>query len=216
MMTTPIASLRLNARGLAAAGALLLSGVAIAAAAGPAWADTINTADRAHYIVFAGGSGDESSINASDEDSRRATSLRTGNGGLLYVRQAGTAYVIRDAATLQRVQQVLEPQRQLGRRQAALGDQQAALGRQQDALGAQQEQLGALMENARVSELPELARKQEELGRGQARLGQQQAALGSQQGALGAKQARLSRIAEANLAAIVRDAVQRGVAQRVG
>lgn len=214
-MATPLASLRLNARGFAAAGAFLVSAFAIDAAAGPAWAATIGAESEAHFVILSEGTGSESSFNSTSDDYRRAMALRTGSGGLLYVRENGAAYVIRDAATLRRVEAIMEPQRRLGDRQAALGRQQSALGEKQAALGEQQERIGAMMADARIREMPALGRQQEELGRGQAQLGEQQSALGVQQGALGEQQARLSKIAEANLSNLVRDAIQHGLAQRV-
>ena len=54
-MPTPIASLRMNARGLAAAGALLFSAFAIGAAAGPAWAATPGRAEQFHHVIMSPG-----------------------------------------------------------------------------------------------------------------------------------------------------------------
>ncbi|HEY8593391.1 MAG TPA: hypothetical protein VIL42_11095 [Sphingomicrobium sp.] len=200
-MTKPIASLRFNARGVAAAAALAVSALTLTATAGPAWAHPAGeSADRFSYVLF--GSGDSSStMNGGSGDWARAKALRTAGEPLLYFRNGGSAYVIRDAATLRRANELMEPQRALGARQSALGEQQSALGRRQAALGQ-------LMANARLSELSEL-------GRQQSALGAQQAALGRQQGDLGREQARLSHIASDRLRALVADALSRGLAQRV-
>lgn len=206
-------TLRSTARAAAAAGALALSAFAIGAAAGPAWGAAVHQGDQFHFVLLSGDSS--STINASSLDQARAESLRGRGAGLLYFRDNGAAYVIRDTATLQRAHQLFEPQRLLGERQAALGQKQAELGRRQGELGAQQARIGALQADATVRQIAELGRQQAALGRDQAALGQQQAALGRDQGDLGREQARLGQVASDQLRSLVTDALRRGLAQRV-
>jgi bla regulator protein blaR1 len=191
-------------------------------------ASGVESADRAVYVLFPAGSR-SSYMSGSMEDLRRAQSLRANGQGLLYFRQGGSTYVIRDAAMLRRAQSIFEPQQILGERQAELGSRQAALGQRQAQLGQRQAQLGA--QQARVGskqagasprraerlgrEQEELARQQDALGRQQDELGRQQDALGRQQDALGREQDRLGRQADASFRALLADAIQRGVAQRV-
>lgn len=188
--------------------------VPILIAIAPAQALHAQSADRLSY-VFMTGNGDNAMMSGSTDDISRAKALRAGNAPLLYIRENGVAYLIRDAAILRRAEAIMAPQQELGRRQGELGKQQGELGRRQGALGAQQGRLGAMMADARVRELGELGRQQGELGRQQAALGEQQAALGRRQAELGREQARLAEAAQPQLRALVAEAIRRGVAQRV-
>ncbi len=163
--------------------------------------------DRTSYVLFSEGSR-STTMSGSTEDLSRARALRKGSEALLYVRQGGAAYLIRDAATLRRAEAIFEPQQALGARQAELGSRQAALGSRQAALGAQQARLGARQASASPRQQEALGRRQEELGRQQDALGRQQDALGRQQDALG-------READAKFRALLADALERGVARRV-
>jgi hypothetical protein len=171
-------------------------------------------ADGWAYVLFSPGSQDISMSGAMD-DVRRARSLRSDGEGLLYVRHGGSAYVIRDAATLRRVQALFEPQKALGARQSELGSRQAALGHQQARLGAQQARLGLQQTSSSPRDAEVLAHQQDDLGRQQDALGQQQNALGRQQNELGREQERLSRIAEDQVHTLLGDAIRSGLAQRV-
>lgn len=170
--------------------------------------------DRLAYVLFSAGSS-STSMSGSTDDMRRAQALRTGKEGLLYVRQGGAAYLIRDAATLRRAEAIFEPQRVLGAKQGELGSRQAALGGRQAQLGVEQARLGRLQADARPSRAGELGRQQHELGRRQNALGQEQAVLGRQQNALGQEQSRLARAPDESLRALIADAIRRGAAQRV-
>jgi hypothetical protein len=171
---------------------LLLAGIAALAALAVSLPHAAVAASRTSYILFAPAS-DSVSMSGSMDDIRRARALRAGKEAMLYVRQGGAAYVIRDPETLRAARALFQPQEALGAQQAELGSRQAELGSRQAALG----------------------RQQEELGRRQDALGQQQDALGRQQDALGREQDRLARIAEEKLQALVADAIQRGIARRV-
>ena len=179
-----------------------------------ATAHEIESADRASYILFAPGSG-SSTMSGSMDDLKRARSLRSGSEAMLYVRQGGAAYVIRDAATLREARAIFQPQEELGARQGELGSRQAALGARQARLGAEQARLGSRQADATPRQAVELGRQQNELGRRQGELGEQQAALGRQQDALGREQSRLGQLANAKLRALLAEALRRGVAQRV-
>jgi hypothetical protein len=166
------------------------------------------------YVLFTPGSQDIS-MSGSMDDVRRARSFRSGGDGVLYVRQGGSAYIIRDAATLRSAQALFEPQKALGARQGELGSRQASLGQQQARLGAQQAAIGLRHAGSSPREDEALARQQDDLGRQQNALGQQQTALGRQQTELGREQERLSRIAEEQLHTLFGDAIRSGLAQRV-
>ena len=166
------------------------------------------------YIYYADGSG--SSFGSGETgDWRVAQRYRGERGPLLYVRDNGAAYVIRDPALLRRLEAVMAPQRELGRRQGALGEQQGELGKRQARLGAEQARLGAQMASSTADRMRELGAQQGELGRRQAALGAQQSALGARQAEMGRDQARLARLAQPQIRALVAEAIRRGVAQRV-
>jgi hypothetical protein len=166
------------------------------------------------YVLLDPGSSDIS-MSGSMDDVRRARSFRAGGEGVLYVRQGGSAYVIRDAATLRKAQALFAPQKALGARQSELGSRQSALGQQQSRLGAEQARIGLRQASNSPREAEALARQQDDLGRQQNALGQQQSALGRQQNELGREQERLSRIAEDQLRTLFGDAIRSGLAQRV-
>ena len=181
-----------------------------AAAGGPPAQYTVRTS---HVLFEQGGSITARSGSTADFD--RATALRNGAEGLLYVREGGVAHVIRDAATLRRAEAIFEPQRRLGEQQAELGSRQAELGTRQAALGAEQARLGLLQARGTPSQRSGLVRQQNELAARQNALAQQQDVLGRQQNVLGREQARLAPAADAKFRALLADAFQRGLAQRV-
>jgi bla regulator protein blaR1 len=166
-----------------------------------------------HVLIEQGGSITVRS--GSTEDFDRAKALQKGVEGLLYVREGGVAHVIRDRATLRQAEAIFEPQRRLGEQQAELGSRQAELGSRQAALGAEQFRLGLLQARSTPRQRDELMRQQNELGARQNALRTQQDVLGGQQNALGREQARLAREADAKFRALLADAFQRGLAQRV-
>jgi beta-lactamase regulating signal transducer with metallopeptidase domain len=133
-------------------------------------------------------SGENTSMSGSSSDLEEVKRLRgRDQGDLLWFKRDGKAYVVRDAATLQRVKEIWRPVGELGAQQGKLGAQQGKLGAEQGKLGAQQGGLGAQ----------------------QGKLGAQQGVLGARQGALAARQARSGERDEASLekesAAIDRD-----------
>jgi hypothetical protein len=192
---------------LAALAGALIAPQCLAAEAG-------RTAEVWAYVLFSPGSQDIS-MSGSMDDVRHVKSFRSDREGLLYVRQGGSAYVIRDATTLHRAQSLFEPQRALGARQSELGSRQAALGQQQSRLGAQQADIGLRQAGSSPPEAEALARQQNELGRQQGDLGRQQGELGRQQGELGREQDRLGRIAEDQLHTLFGEAIRSGLAHRV-
>lgn len=206
----------MNARAVLLSAALAL--FAIPASASPPSigiaADLSPSTHADGFILLSPGS-QSVTMSGSIDDVRRARSLRADGEGLLYVRQGGLAYVIRDAATLRRAQALFEPQKALGAQQGELGARQAALGQQQARLGAQQARLGLRQASTSPRDAEALARQQDDLGRQQNALGQQQNALGRQQDALGREQDRLGRIAEGQLRILSGEAIRSGLAQRV-
>jgi hypothetical protein len=174
-------------------------------------AQPASAADLSYVLV----TGHGSTMSGSSDDFRRAEAFRTGGAPLLYVRENGVGYLIRDPAILQRAEAIMKPQQELGRRQGELGAQQGELGGRQGALGAEQGRLGARMADSTPRQMAEVGRQQAELGRRQAELGEQQAALGKRQAELGREQARLAELAKPQFRALVAEAIRRGLAKRV-
>jgi hypothetical protein len=189
---------------------MLVSGAGLAAAS----AATARAGERASYILF--GAGEQGvTMSGSTDDLRRARTVRVGDEPMLYFREGGSAYVVRDPSTLRDAQLIFKPQQELGSQQAALGARQAELGGRQAALGGEQARLGAQQANARPRDAVELGRRQAALGRQQDALGQQQNALGQQQNELGRRQDLLGREADKKLRALLADAIRRGIAAPV-
>ena len=213
-MTDLLATLSRTRRRLVLAALAAFAGVMPVHVPTAAAAGADQPGDRISYVLMAEGS-ERSMMSASTDDLRRLRGLRVGRQALLYIRQGGAAYVIRDAGTLRRAAAILEPQRAMGARQAELGSRQAALGRRQAALGAEQARLGARQADASPRLAASLGRQQGELGARQNLLGREQNELGRQQSALGQEQNRLAREAEAGLSALLAEAIRSGAAQRV-
>lgn len=185
-----------------------------ALALGPALADGTDWHTRNGYVLFRAGS--ESSVMAGTlEEWRRAKKLRTGREAMLYARRGATVYTVRDAATLQRAEAIFAPQRALGDRQAVLGARQETLGDRQEKLGSEQERIGHRLDGASNSAADALNRRQAALGVEQSALGRQQETLGAEQEKLGREEERLAREADVALAALIDDAIRRGVATRI-
>ncbi len=126
----------------------------------------------------------------------------------------GVRYVITDEDTLDKLDEIIEPQVELGKKQAALGARQAKLGAEQAKLGAQQAALGAKQAWARDDEARELADKQRELSEKQRELGARQGELGERQRDLGDLQREAAKKAEKEMENVFRAAVRSGVARR--
>ena len=126
----------------------------------------------------------------------------------------GDRYVITDPGTLDEIDEIVEPQVELGKKQAALGAKQAKLGAEQAELGAKQAVLGARQAWARDDEARELAEKQRELSAEQRKLGDKQRVLGDRQRELGDQQRQIGKTVEKELEKVFRNAVRSGVAKR--
>jgi len=137
-----------------------------------------------------------------------------GRDDVFWFEHDGVSYIVTDAATLDRIEALFEPQRALGHQQSELGRQQSELGRQQSALGRQQSALGREQRGADSERQRELSRQQSDLSAQQAALGRQQAALGEQQAELGRKQSALARETDRKLGAIEEDLIRNGTARR--
>ncbi len=118
-----------------------------------------------NYVLFLG--DHHTMMSGSSEDTSRAESFRKGNEQMLWFRQAGREYVVRDPALLHQIQEIFQPLQEIGGDQAKIGSKQAEIGSHQAEIGG----------------------KQAEIGQKQAELGARQAQIGSRQAAFAARQA---------------------------
>jgi hypothetical protein len=82
-------------------------------------------------------------MSGSTEDIHKVVKLRHGKDPILWFRQAGREYLVRDPATIHQAVALWKPVTELGEQQGELGRQQGELGRRQGQIGMRQGQLGA-------------------------------------------------------------------------
>ena len=193
-------------------------------------------ANRDAYVLV---QGDQSVMDGSSTDLRRARALDDGKG-VLFVRRAGRSYVIRDAATLARFKAVYAETSRLGEAQGKLGEQQGALGERQGRIGGRMGEIGGRLGELAVREAQlalaggndaasrkaiEDARRATEKARAEmedpamqsemAELARQQAKLGQQQAVLGKQQAEASARAQREADILIKQTIQSGLAQPI-
>ncbi len=183
-------------------------------------------------------------MNGSLADLQQARQLDDGNG-VLWLRHDGKRYVVRDAATLARFQQLHAETVRLGEAQGQLGEQQGKLGERQGEIGVRMGEAGARIGAlaARQAELAlaahaegnnskarqeaaEAARREAEKVRAQIdtpalreqmqQLARQQAQLGKQQAELGRRQAEASAHAQREAERMIQQAISNGIARPMG
>jgi bla regulator protein BlaR1 len=130
----------------------LLAVLGLTGAAAPGLADPDRRApaveasdrDRAgrdlNYVFFY--DENETTMSGNLKDIDRARKFKHPKEQLLWFREGGQEYLIRDPATLKQAEAAWKPVRELGEQQGKLGSQQGELGRQQGELGRQQGILG--------------------------------------------------------------------------
>jgi uncharacterized protein involved in exopolysaccharide biosynthesis len=106
----------------------------------PSSSDARPSEPELNYVLVR--EGDRISMSRVSPDIERARRLRQGDEALLWLRDGGQEYVIRDPAILKQVDAAWKPVEDIGEAQGKLGGQQGELGRQQGQLGAQQGLLG--------------------------------------------------------------------------
>ena len=167
------------------------------------------------------------------DDIRIARTLQQGKAPVLWMREDGKQYIVRDAATVQRVKAAHAPVEALGAQQGKLGEQQGALGERQGELGAKQGELGrkmaaiaterasAALQGSRASDaetdrrLDALAQQQEALARQQEVLSRQQEPLARQQEALSRRQVAATEQMQREVKRLLDDAIRSGKAQQL-
>ncbi|MFT3669803.1 MAG: M56 family metallopeptidase [Pseudoxanthomonas sp.] len=177
--------------------------------------------------------GNEVTMAGRSDDIVTARKQQQGNAPVLWVRQDGKQYVVRDTATLKQVKAAHAPMEALGAQQGKLGEEQGALGERQGALGEKQGELGVKMaaiateqasaamrgEQGRQVEfdrkMDALAREQDALAKRQEALARQQEPLARQQEALARQQAAAVMRMQSDVDRLVGEAIRTGKAQRL-
>ncbi len=195
--------------------------------------------------VLLRGDHDEGIHYGSRSDRRKASSHRRGADPLFWFRRGDREFVIRDRTTLEAIERLFEPQRELGQRMGELGTRQGELGAAQGQLGAKQGEMGAMQaalaakqmamsaqemrnpardaaeaalraERAKMDQqLRELGASQRELGREQAALGERQRELARQQEVLARTMRELTATAADGLQSLLDQSMASGRAERV-
>jgi len=177
--------------------------------------------------------GDDVTMAGDSDDIRTAQRLQQGNAPVLWVRKNGKQYVVRDAATVQRMKAAHAPVQALGEQQGKLGEQQGALGERQGELGSRQGELGVKMaeiaqdqaaaalrgadtrEAANDRRMKALQDEQEALARQQEVLARQQEPLARQQEALARKQMAATDRLQRDVDRLLDEAIRSGKAQQL-
>ena len=185
--------------------------------------------------------GDHNVMNGTVADLREAKQLDDGKGVLL-LRRDGKRYVVRDAATLSRFEQLhaetvrlADAQGRLGDRQGQLGDRQGEIGERMGEIGARigelaSEQAELALSSGERTDAPRRASEAARRKLDQAReemdnpamraemesLAAQQAALGKQQAELGRQQAAASAKANRDAEQMIQQAISSGIARPIG
>ena len=195
-----------------------------------------------------GGTGSNLTLNGSFDtrDTRWIESVsKTSPDGFGWFRLDGKNYAVREAAAVEQIRELMEPQSELGSRQGELGERQGELGSKQGELGGRQGELGgkqgelsgliARLEAELASTRPGQARRselrrriadvesrvnaleveQDELEAQQELLSKQQDQLGAQQDELGRQQEALSVRTRAEMHKLAQEFIRTGQAVRV-
>jgi hypothetical protein len=113
----------------------LIAAVGLTQASGPAAADT---RDHSYAYLANGGS---ITMSGDAKDVARARSLKQGSGPLLWFREGGQEYIVRDPDTLAQLEAVWKPGRELDVAEAKLDRQHDALDHKHDQLDAKRDGL---------------------------------------------------------------------------
>jgi hypothetical protein len=104
--------------------------------------DTVVVGDSDLNYVYFRGDDDRTSMSGNIKDIDRARRHRQAGEQVLWFREGGHEYVIRDPATLKHIDVTWKPVDELGEKMGKLGGRIGDIGRQQGEIGAQQGLLG--------------------------------------------------------------------------
>ena len=156
--------------------------------------------------------GNEVTMAGRSDDIVTARKQQQGNAPVLWVRQDGQQYVVRDPDTLKRIKAAHAPMEALGAQQGKLGVKMSAIATEQ-AAAAMRGGEGRQVELDRKMEA--LAREQEALAKRQEALARQQEPLARQQEALARQQAAAVVRMQRDVDRLVGEAIRSGKAQRL-
>lgn len=191
---------------------------------------------RNSYVLV---KGNQSIMNGTLADLHQAQRLNDGNGVIL-LRRDGKRYVVHDADTLSRFQQIHQETQRIADEQGKLGDRQGALGERQGEIGERMGEIGerigeiaarqaelalARRDDASARRAMEDARREAEKARAEMdnpamreemrSLARQQAELGRQQSELGRQQAAASQRARQEVERLIDQVIRNGIARPI-
>ena len=130
----------------------------------PSEQDAPRKADELNYVLF--DSDTDTMMSGSMEDIRRARRFKQAGQQLLWFRQGGREYVVRDAGVLAQARALFSEVSAIGEEQGIVGGKQGEIGRLQGEIGAKQGEVGA---------------EQGKIGERQGRIGDRQGRLAAQE-----------------------------------
>jgi bla regulator protein BlaR1 len=131
--------------------------------------------------------------------------LKDSGPAYLWFRHDGREYVVRDGTAIQKIDDLVRPQEELGEEQARLGKHQARLGQQQADLGMRQARAALRGDHD----------EERELGKAQESLGREQEKIGREQEKMGKRQEKLAREVEQKVALLIDRTLKDGTAKPV-
>src|SRR5689334_19763809 len=188
---------------------LLVAGPAMADNWSQSWTSDSDHKDFGYALVTRTDDGGTLVLNGTQDDHDGVLKLRDRtNGEFVWIRSGKKQYVVRDAATIAKVREIMAPELELARSSGEIGQLQGGLGRAQSTIGVEQSHLGVRQaqigvrlagiaterigldpKSGRAKELDreeeDLQAEMEQLGRAQDNLGEKQSRMGEDQSKLG-------------------------------
>ena len=198
---------------------LVLGGVLLAAPVmaenwSQSWTSDSDGREFAYALLDRTDDGGSMVLNGNDADRKDVLALRDrSEGTFVWIRSGKKRYVVRDAATIAKVREIMAPEIELARSSGELGQLQGGLGQAQSTVGAEQGHVGARQgeigqrlaeiaterigldeKSSRAKELDRerdaLEDEMEQLSRAQDNLGEKQTRMGADQSKLGELQSK--------------------------
>ena len=171
--------------------------------------------DQAYVLL----QGNHTLMNGSMADMASARRQQRNGEALLWFRNGGTSYVVRDPAALARFRSAFEETSALAEAQGKLGDRQGKLGEQQGKLGERQgeigmQQAGLAAGKAQAERRAALAAQQRGMAEQAQFLAERQTELAREQAAFGKKQAAASERTAREVKQLIDEALAKGFAQQ--
>ena len=176
---------------------------------------TLSSQSDQAYVLL---QGNNSLMNGSMVDIAEARRQQRNGEQLLWFRNGGASYVVRDPAALARFHSAFDETSALADAQGKLGDRQGVLGEQQGKLGERQGEIGmrqaeAAVGKAQAERQAALAAQQRGVAEQAQVLAERQAVMAHEQAKLAARQAAASARTAREVKQLIDEALAKGIAQ---